>query len=118
MPSQTQTGQDVSLTKTTGALSSGDRYSLNLMDDDDLSFMYPADACVVESPKKADGTHANLTVRVNTHDGRTLRVLAGGGRVTFFGPIYSVDVVPDANVAGSGLDNVRLIFSGQDRTGR
>lgn len=117
MAIQTQSGQDVTRTVKSGAIASGARFSKTIAEDPSLSFMNPADAVSILSPKNADGTHANLTVRVNGNDARTVVVLAGGGRATIFGPIYEISVVPDATVAGTGLDDVSIQFTGRNRIG-
>lgn len=109
-------GQPVRRTVRSGALSAGDLFRVVLQDRDDLRAIEPADRVTIISPKEAAGNHANLTVRPNGAQDREVPLLGGGNNLTIEGPLHSVVIeVRDNPVAGSGDDDLTLIFEGRDR---
>lgn len=108
-------------TRNLGAFTANEEKMLVLEDDSDLALMRPAqggataaaEAVTIVSPKKADGTHANLTVVLNNDERRRFVILGGAAFQTEDGPIYSVRVTADAAVAGTALDAVRVTLVGR-----
>lgn len=108
-------------TRNLGAFNANEVKQLILGDDADLALMRSeyggptasADAVTVTSPRKADGTHANLTVMLNGDSRRTFTLLGGGAVQSEDGPIFSVTITADAAVAGTTTDAVRVTLTGR-----
>lgn len=98
-----------------GAVSANAKFILDLRERNDLRGIAPADIATITSPKKGDGTHANLSILVNGSEERKVSLIAGGQSADIPGPIHSLVITPDAAVAGSGIDDIEILLVGRYR---